>query len=766
MPRNYLRKLLTTILAFVFILSCTTASADSVYAKVSVDTTAAQEMMMSFGIQEDQMAIINPILSLINALGVRVITAEDGFQVDLELNDDNALSLGNIADGQDISLVSTLFPNYVLKMKQETLGTMMETFMSNMPAISTGASEEGSMSIMPATLTTYINSFTQICADAATPGEPVKGEYQFDGYSFDTMVPVAVDVPKIKEAFHNLTEDMLKDEAVLSSIQSYAQMSGIDSDPEKLKASLSEFEAHFPDTAAADYYQKSEDPVSFYITGRAYHEGKEDPSYEYTMLRKDEKNYTMSFLDHEQDIVSGLIITDRGVRVEYKQGAMNFILNFTAEAGEPTVYRCDFFFMNTDKPMISAVITVSDDGTRTLPVDDEGKTALAIEDLMSGDSEAVGGLLSDIMMNGFSPLMAKLSEAAPGAAKLVTTLMSPQSNQQTTKESEEETQIAANPSSWKTLADVFALKAESKETSWNGQDYYLIFRYAGTQWLVKADVSPEQNDAAFEVPYSAEDRDEQIIAILGACEIQTVIDIGTLALPQEELDQWIGKTGQDLLDAGWEYNGYHSDETGIHVCMVSGDFQYLVSFAEDLITTQVFGEQPENMAASTITGIVFDGKSYNFDEANYMAPPETGTRTYRLGTSVYTIEIPVSFREGSRTEKDIRDDMVAYMRSDETLLDFDVYQFTKEGRPGKLAEYAEQEAAEYNAFEIKTGEQINGIDAAWYRAKETYEGKEYYTLNYLFETGDQYVEIAFWLDGETAEEEAQAIINTLGFILR
>ena len=290
MPRNYLRKLLTTILAFVFILSCTTASANSVYAKVSVDTTAAQEMMMSFGIQEDQMAIINPILSLINALGVRVITAEDGFQVDLELNDDNALSLGNIADGQDISLVSTLFPNYVLKMKQETLGTMMETFMSNMPAISTGAAEEGSMSIMPATLTTYINSFTQICADAATPGEPVKGEYQFDGCSFDTMVPVAVDVPKIKEAFHNLTEDMLKDEAVLSSIQSYAQMSGIDSDPEKLKAALSEFEAHFPDTAAADYYQKSEDPVSFYITGRAYHEGKEDPSYEYTMLRKDEKN--------------------------------------------------------------------------------------------------------------------------------------------------------------------------------------------------------------------------------------------------------------------------------------------------------------------------------------------------------------------------------------------------------------------------------------------------------------------------------------------
>lgn len=146
--------------------------------------------------------------------------------------------------------------------------------------------------------------------------------------------------------------------------------------------------------------------------------------------------------------------------------------------------------------------------------------------------------------------------------------------------------------------------------------------------------------------------------------------------------------------------------------------------------------------------------------------PEAETRTYQLGTSVYTVEIPASFTEGERTEEDIRDDMVAYMRSDETLLDFDVYQFTKEGRPEKLAEYAEQEAAEYKAFEVKTGEQINGIDTAWYRAKEIYDGKEYSTLNYLFEDGDQYVEIAFWLDGENAEEEAMAIINSLTFIQR
>lgn len=332
------------------------------------------------------------------------------------------------------------------------------------------------MSIMPTSLSTYISSFMQVCTEAAVPGEPVKGEYQFDGYNFDTLIPVTVDVPKIKEAFHGLKEDLLKDEAVLASLQGLPQAGGEEFTPENLRAALDEFETHFPDEVTAEYYQNGDDSIPFYVTGRAVCTGKEEPSYEYSMLCKDEKNYTMSFLDHEHSIVAGLILTDGGIRLEYKQGETNLVIDFMSETGEPAVYR--------------------------------------------------------------------------------------------------------------------------------------------------------------------------------------------------------------------------------------------------------------------------------------------------LGTSVYTIRIPDSFTEGNRTEADIRDDMVAYMRSDETLLDFDVYQFTKEGRPDSLAAYAEQEAAEYNAFEVVTGKNINGIDVAWYRAKETYDGKEYTTLNYLFEDGDQYVEIAFWLDGETAEAEAQEIISTLAFIHR
>ena len=143
-----------------------------------------------------------------------------------------------------------------------------------------------------------------------------------------------------------------------------------------------------------------------------------------------------------------------------------------------------------------------------------------------------------------------------------------------------------------------------------------------------------------------------------------------------------------------------------------------------------------------------------------------GNRVFQLGTSVYTVEIPGSFVEGERTEADVRDDMVAYMHSPDTLLDFDVYQFGKAGYPEKLADFAAQEAADYDATEVVTDGNINGIDVAWYRATETYEGASYQTLTYALDGGDEYVEIAFWLDGETAEQEARAIIDTLAFITR
>ena len=139
------------------------------------------------------------------------------------------------------------------------------------------------------------------------------------------------------------------------------------------------------------------------------------------------------------------------------------------------------------------------------------------------------------------------------------------------------------------------------------------------------------------------------------------------------------------------------------------------------------------------------------------------TRTLRLGTSPFTIVVPAGFTEGEMTQEDIEDDQVAYYYSNETLLDFDVYQFSKDGYPNDLATYVEEETAGYNSVsEVVTDGEINGVPAAWYRTVEAYQDAEFNTLTYILDGGDEYVEICFWLDGENADAEADAIIRTLG----
>ena len=141
---------------------------------------------------------------------------------------------------------------------------------------------------------------------------------------------------------------------------------------------------------------------------------------------------------------------------------------------------------------------------------------------------------------------------------------------------------------------------------------------------------------------------------------------------------------------------------------------------------------------------------------------DDATKLLRLGTSPFTMDVPASFTEGEVTQEDIEDDMVAYYYSPETMLDFDVYQFNKDGYPNDLAVYAQEEADGYNSVsELVTDGEINGIPAAWYRTVEAYKDTEFNTLTYILDAGDEYVEVVFWLDGENADTEADAIIRTL-----
>ena len=76
-----------------------------------------------------------------------------------------------------------------------------------------------------------------------------------------------------------------------------------------------------------------------------------------------------------------------------------------------------------------------------------------------------------------------------------------------------------------------------------------------------------------------EERDAKEMELLQSVPIRTVENLSEMAPSQEEIDQWVGKTGQDLFDAGWTY-WYYDLET-MKAGMDYDAFQYDVQFEYD-----------------------------------------------------------------------------------------------------------------------------------------------------------------------------------------
>ena len=204
---------------------------------------------------------------------------------------------------------------------------------------------------------------------------------------------------------------------------------------------------------------------------------------------------------------------------------------------------------------------------------------------------------------------------------------------------------------------------------------------------------------------------------------------------------WPADTINDI-DVGWYWGKRIRDDV---VCDVA---VYILDSMDSYIEL-VFWPAAEDGLGVEILDIMYS--------VQYMSLKEI-----RLGTSRFTMVVPDDYMLGAISEEDIADDQVAYWYSDASPVDFDVYQFNKEGISQTLAEYAVEEASTYPAVsELVTDGEINLIPVAWYRAVDECDEGEYDTVTYIIDAGDEYVEVVFWLDGPTAEEEAGFMIHNL-----
>lgn len=430
-----MKKLTALILALLLTLSCVSAFAQTVSVRLNVDSEQVRTLLSGFGLPEAQLGIADPVLSLVNALGVRVTTVEDGAQVDLDLNGEDALSLGWASDGDGFGVVSTLFPNYYLTVSNDTISGMMEQMAQNMP----GAGGEGGaggfdMAAMQSVFGGYCQKWMEACGAAGRPGEPVAVEYEYGNHVFDTMVPVTVDMEAITAATNELLDSLLADPAAMAMLQGMAQgmaqNSGAAFDPESFeadfKAGFADWMAHFPDEVKAEVYTNAGDESGmFFMNAESFREGEANPFFTAFMLYENAQNMDMGFTMAVEDdetgetatMSAGFAMKDTDMKMSFEMGGMYYGLNMHIDGSDMTF---DVFFMNAESPLLSVALEITDGGERTLPVDAEGKETIAAEAIMAdANGEAVQGLYGDVMANGLGALMDVVMRQAPETAALM-----------------------------------------------------------------------------------------------------------------------------------------------------------------------------------------------------------------------------------------------------------------------------------------------------------------------------------------------------------
>ena len=160
-------------------------------------------------------------------------------------------------------------------------------------------------------------------------------------------------------------------------------------------------------------------------------------------------------------------------------------------------------------------------------------------------------------------------------------------------------------SQFTTMADALETPTEYYMSGWDDSHYVYVFESNGVPWRVVSDFSAELCEQIEAVDFFDEEHDEKIAAIIGPLPLVIVEDLSRYYPDQKELDSWIGKTGQEMLDAGFEPWGYDVNGETAEFTLVFALFEYTVAVKE-----HVSDDDPEAVFPGlTVKGIEVNGVS-------------------------------------------------------------------------------------------------------------------------------------------------------------
>ena len=155
---------------------------------------------------------------------------------------------------------------------------------------------------------------------------------------------------------------------------------------------------------------------------------------------------------------------------------------------------------------------------------------------------------------------------------------------------------------FKTFADV--VKYDSISTSLLDDKYVYVFEVDGVYYRAIADLPDDVAKKLDSLDYSQE-YDGKVLEIVSPLEVSRLDNLSEAIPAQDELDKYVGKTGQELLDDGWGCWGCNLND--MEFTMSKGDYLFSVVFdAEPMEMPEDFDEE-ETIKPLTVKSVTYEG---------------------------------------------------------------------------------------------------------------------------------------------------------------
>ncbi|MBR1708671.1 MAG: hypothetical protein IJ719_07585 [Clostridia bacterium] len=441
-----MKKVLAFLLTLMLCLSCIGAMADeelplaaTAVKYVEIDEEAVLNLYKELGMPEEGEASLSALLGVMNHVGTKVVTTEDGTQGELIIKETPVANyiIGD-KDGE-IVLSTSLLPNYTLTIAENTIVDLFEALMNEsekelekfkdvVPEIER-AFKGVNFAELNKNYAAYSQEYMADFLSSLTLGQVEEAEYMFeetDTY-FNAKQDFEVDLKDALDAGVKLVNKRLQDENIPSLIAAFNKLGIKIILPSEVTVIVDEKEV--PKVKGSVYCIVNESGAvsnTKAIVIDTYKEGAEKDADQIKYFVSDEAYYmTLVNPANKTNIVFEAKVIDEtssNIKFTSTSDTIYYAVNTDVVYNDEGIAAITgLYVMNPDSPVMVKTEALTPGGELTLPLYSDEKTVLSIEDILQEEEGKAGALVMvDLLNNGVSGLINNIVKAIPDE---ITTLL-------------------------------------------------------------------------------------------------------------------------------------------------------------------------------------------------------------------------------------------------------------------------------------------------------------------------------------------------------